>query len=171
MTEFEIRNSLRIYNTTSTYCYILILLTLLSEPAPFLRDPLIKNLQKLLIRYRIITLPSLSYTSSETYSILFHLADPDFWAPHLLNTRGGYQGPTTGRTSVLLRKRRRRRRGRSYHNEITRGGRRKQFTYAERVHAEQVRNNSLIENSGGGLKIQEDHNSHPPQKQIQVGSL
>jgi hypothetical protein len=36
-----------------------------------------------------MTLPSLSYTPSETYSILFHLADPDVRSPHLLNTRGG----------------------------------------------------------------------------------
>jgi hypothetical protein len=79
-----------------------------------------------IIEYVVLfTLPSLSYTPSETYSILFHLADPDFRAPHLLNTRVGYQGLTTGRTSFLRRKRRRRGRGRrrrrSYHDEITRG--------------------------------------------------
>jgi hypothetical protein len=43
---------------------------------------------------------------------------------------------------------------------------RKQFMYAE-----WTQNNSLINNIGGGLKIQEDHNSQPPQKQVQVGSL
>jgi hypothetical protein len=35
-----------------------------------------------------MTLPSLSYTPSEIYSILFHLANPDFRAPTFL-TRGG----------------------------------------------------------------------------------
>jgi hypothetical protein len=58
---------------------------MLSEPAPFLRDPLIKNLQELLIRYTIITT-----TLHIIYPIRnFHLADPDFRAPYLLNTRGG----------------------------------------------------------------------------------
>jgi hypothetical protein len=68
-----------------------------------------------------MTLPSLLYTPSETPCLLFHLADPDFRAPHLLNTRVGYQGLTTERTSVLRQKRRRGRRRRSYHDEITRG--------------------------------------------------
>jgi hypothetical protein len=82
---------------------------MLSEPAPFLRNPLSQNLQELLIRYRIMTLPSLSYTRSETYGILFHLADPDFRAPHLLNMRGGapesydraYQLSTTKTTTTM----------------------------------------------------------------------
>jgi hypothetical protein len=62
---------------------------MLSEPAQFLRNPLSKNLQKLLIRYTTITTTlQIIYPIRNTH-ILFHLADPDFRAPHLLNTRGG----------------------------------------------------------------------------------
>jgi hypothetical protein len=54
--------------------------------------PLFKNLQKLLIRYMTITTTLNIIHALPTISLLFHLADPDFRAPHLLNTRGGVPG-------------------------------------------------------------------------------
>jgi hypothetical protein len=91
---------------------------MLSEPAPFLRDSLIQKAPGTTdkIHYPRYHIPHQKHKVSYFTSLTL-ISEP----PHLLNTRVGYQGLTTERTSVLRRKRRRRRRRRSYHNEITRG--------------------------------------------------
>jgi hypothetical protein len=94
---------------------------MLSEPAPFLRDPLIQKSSGTTdkIHYPPYHIPHQKHKVSYFTSLTLISEPPTFL------TRGwGYQVPTTERTSVLRRKRRkrrRRRRGRSYRNEITRG--------------------------------------------------
>jgi hypothetical protein len=98
---------------------------MLSEPAPFSCDPLIKKSSGTTDKmYTTITttLHIIYYTPSETHCILFHLADPDFRAPHLLNTRGevpgfydrAYQRFTTKTTTTTTTRE-------LYHDETTRG--------------------------------------------------
>jgi hypothetical protein len=93
---------------------------MLSEPTPFLRDPLIQKPSGTTdkIHYPPYHKPHQKHTISYFTSLTL-ISEP----PTFLTRGGGYQGPTTGRTSVLRRKRRRgrRRRGRSYRDEITRG--------------------------------------------------
>jgi hypothetical protein len=96
---------------------------MLSEPVPFLRDPLIQKPSGTTdkIHYPPYHIPHQKHTVSYFTSLTL-ISEP----PAFLTRGGGYQGPTTGRTSVLRRKRRgrgrgRRRRRRSYHDEITRG--------------------------------------------------
>jgi hypothetical protein len=97
---------------------------MLSEPAPFLRDPLIKKPSGTTDKihdhydYPPYHIPHKKHTVSYFTSLTL-ISEP----PTFLTHGGGYQGLMAGRTSVLRRKRRRRgrRRRRSYHDEITRG--------------------------------------------------
>jgi hypothetical protein len=93
---------------------------MLSEPVPFLRDPLIKKPSGTNDKihdhndYPPYHIPHKKHTLSYFTSLTL-ISEP----PTFLTRGGGYQGFTTGRTSVLRRRRRGRRR--SYHDEITRG--------------------------------------------------
>jgi hypothetical protein len=93
---------------------------MLSEPAPFLRDPLIQKPSGATDKihdhndYPPYQIPHQKHTVSDFTSLTL-ISEP----PTFLTRGGGYQGITTGRTSVLRRKRRRR--GRSYRDGITRG--------------------------------------------------
>jgi hypothetical protein len=84
-TETIIRNALRICDVTSAKFRIF--LTLLSEFATFLRCPRIQkpseNTDK--IHDHTTTLHTIRTIKNIMY--LFKIADPDFRAPHLLNTR------------------------------------------------------------------------------------